>query len=354
MHGLRFTTTLCAGMLLCAPAASLLGQSVLDRPPNLSGAWVADPGTVQFNFLHRFMRSPAPLRKISNFPTFMLAAGLPARSLVGVTYATNSTLVPLYPNEWEFFGRVRPVGQDRGAPLDVGAQVGYNLAVRGWDGELSIARRQGPVRMIGVLRVLKDPAGSSMADIAVGGGAVLRVTRHLALAGDIVTLTDRDPARGERVAWSAGLQIGIPSTPHSFSLQATNTNTATLEGASRGASQVRYGFEFTIPFTLARYFGRGHPPAQPATAAAIVSGTAVQAPMRGLAYQPALLRIAVGTTITWNNQDPVNHTVTADDVGFDSGVIISDASWSYRFDRTGSFAFHCTLHPFMKGTVVVE
>ena len=53
--------------------------------------------------------------------------------------------------------------------------------------------------------------------------------------------------------------VAIPGTPHTFSLQATNTSTATLEGASRGTSQRRYGFEFTIPFTLARYFGRRQP-----------------------------------------------------------------------------------------------
>ena len=68
-------------------------QSLLDRPPNLSGGWVVRQGTVQFNFLHRFMLSDAPIRKVSNFPTFVLAAGLPGRTLVGFYYSTNSTLV---------------------------------------------------------------------------------------------------------------------------------------------------------------------------------------------------------------------------------------------------------------------
>src|SRR5439155_17942958 len=45
-------------------------------------------------------------------------------------------------------------------------------------------------------------------------------------------------------------------TPHTLSLQATNTLVNTLQGASRGTKDVRYGFEFTVPLTLRRYFGK--------------------------------------------------------------------------------------------------
>ena len=258
-------------LLLLAPltaTAPLAAQSLLDRPPNVSGDWVAPTGTVQFNFLHRFVASSAPARKVTNFPTFVIGAGLPRHTQVGFLYATNSTLTPNYPNEWEFYGRWLPLSQDRGAPLDLGGQVGYNLAVKGLDGEISIGRALGPVRLIGVTRVLDDPQGGS-ADVALGGGLVLRLHRYIALAGDVVTLTHRDSVTGEKPAWSAGVHVAIPGTPHTLSIQATNTSTATLEGASRGTSQRRYGFEFTIPFTLARYFGRRQPaPPPPAAPAA--------------------------------------------------------------------------------------
>ena len=134
-------------LLLLAPltaAAPLAAQSLLDRPPNVSGDWIAPPGTVQFNFLHRFVASSAPARKVTNFPTFVIGAGLPKHTQVGFLYSTNSTLTPNYPNEWEFYGRWLPLSQDRGAPLDLGGQVGYNLAVKGLDGEISIARAAGP------------------------------------------------------------------------------------------------------------------------------------------------------------------------------------------------------------------
>jgi plastocyanin len=354
-------------LLLLAPltaTAPLGAQSLLDRPPNVSGEWIAPTGTVQFNFLHRFVASSAPARKVTNFPTFVIGAGLPKHTQVGFLYSTNSALTPNYPNEWEFYGRWLPLSQDRGAQLDLGGQVGYNLSVKGLDGEISIGRALGPVRLIGVTRVLDDPQGGS-ADVALGGGLVLRLHRYIALAADLVTLTHRDSVTGEKPAWSAGVHVAIPGTPHTFSIQATNTSTATLEGASRGTSQRRYGFEFTIPFTLARYFGRRQPaappPAAPAappapgdTSAAARTGATVKASMKSIAFQPGRIEIPMGTTVAWTNNDAVQHTVTAVDRSFDSGNMAPGASWPHTFTKPGTYQFFCVVHPFMKGTVIVE
>jgi len=146
----------CRRLLLVALYVMAMGlearaQTVLDRTPNLSGGWVGASGVLHFNFLHRFSISSAPERKVTNTPTFLLAAGLPARTLLGVHYATNSELSPRYPNEWEFFGRVAAFVQASGAPIDASAQLGYNLAAQGFDGEASLARRQGPVRILAAL-----------------------------------------------------------------------------------------------------------------------------------------------------------------------------------------------------------
>ncbi|MEO7713189.1 MAG: cupredoxin family copper-binding protein [Gemmatimonadaceae bacterium] len=258
--------------LLCAfamgAAAPARAQSLLDRPPNLSGDWVVNMGTVQFNFLHRFTSSDAPVRKVSNFPTFLVGVGLPQHTMIGFNYATNSTLAPRYPNEWEFFGRWMPVSEDGGAPVDIGGQVGYNLAVSGVDGELSIARRIHRMRVIGAFRVLSNPYKSGEVQVAYGGGATIKLGQYISLAGDATALSQRDSARGEKVAWSGGVHLAIPGSPHSLSIQASNANTTTLQGASRGGDEIRYGFEFTIPLTLSRYFGRESPPSPPTPAAA--------------------------------------------------------------------------------------
>lgn len=349
-------------VVLAASGPGVHAQSLLDRPPNVSGGWVANPGTIQFNFLHRFVASEAPARKLSNFPTFTIGMGLPERLMVGFHYASNSTLAPRFPNEWEFFGRYAFFTEDRGAPLDVAGHVGYNLSAEGVDGELSLAKRVGPVRMVAAARALSNPYQARDTRFGLGGGATLRLSRYVAIGGDIATLLGSDTAGVEKTAWSAGLHVAIPSTPHTVSFQATNTNTTTLQGLSRGDDEIRYGFEFTVPITLARYFGRrGQPVAaapvahSAATAAgAAAAGPVISAVIRQMAFARNRLEIDAGTTITWKNEDALVHTVTAADGRFDSGLIQPGGTWSYTFEMPGTFNFLCTPHPFMTGVVVVR
>jgi plastocyanin len=400
-------------------AVALLGQrgeaqSLLDRPPNLSGNWVGSSGTLYFNFIHRFRATSAPERKVSNFPTFLVAAGLPYHLLAGFNYATNSDLVARYPNEWEFFVRNHFLRQDDGAPLDIGAQVAYNLAAEGVDGELSVARRIGTVRVVGAGRVLSSPVAGGKTRFALGGGGTLRVTRYVALAGDVAQIVNDDDATDSRAAWSAGVHIAIPYTPHSLSLQATNTNVGTLQGLSRGGNITRYGFEFTVPLTLRRWFGRQATPevaapvvrtdtvyvaardtvmrpaaaAQPDTmrvdttradsvrAAPARPDTAIGPPattartparrpaaprrtvanvvMRNTAFAPARIEVTAGTTVVWRNDDPLIHSVTANDKSFDSGLLQPGKTYRRTFDKPGRYSYYCQPHPFMKGVVVVK
>jgi plastocyanin len=344
----------CCAVLLPAPAAA---QSLLDRPPNLTGGWVVGSGTLQFNFLHRFHQSPAPERKIGNSPTFLMAIGLPHRVMAGFTYATNSTLSPRYPNEWEFMARVALLRELEGAPLDLSAQAGYNLSAEGVDAELSVGKKLGPVRLLAAGRSLKDPLASGR-ELAAAGGILVRLSRFLSIGGDLATVFDRPDDSEEEAAWSAGLNVAIPNTPHTLSLHASNANTSTLQGMSRGGGTTRYGFEFTIPVTLARYFGsRPAPAAAPAPPPSEASGPAgrdtVRAAMKNLAFLPGKLQIAAGTTVAWTNDDPLDHTVLAEDRSFDSGLIRSGAVWHRTFTVPGTYTLTCTPHPFMKMTVVV-
>ena len=337
---------------------SLQAQSLLDRPPNLSGGWVVSSGTVQFNFLHRFTLSDEPERKVGNSPTFVMTAGLPFRSMVGFTYATNSALTPRYPNEWEFLARVAALRELEGAPLDLSAQVGYNLSAEGVDAELSVAKLLGPVRLLAAGRSLTNPFEEGR-EVAAAGGVALRLSRFFALGADVASVLDRPDDREEEAAWSAGVHIAIPNTPHTLSLHASNASTTTLQGMSRGGETTRYGFEFTIPITLGRYFGSRPRPVtdttQPAAAAPATPGErTVRAAMKNMAFLPARLEIVTGTTVAWKNDDPLDHTVTAEDRSFDSGIIRSGATWRWTFTRPGTYQLVCTPHPFMKTTVVVK
>jgi plastocyanin len=72
------------------------------------------------------------------------------------------------------------------------------------------------------------------------------------------------------------------------------------------------------------------------------------------AYSPASLTVNVGTTVTWINKDSVNHTVTSDNSTFGSDMLATNASFTYKFDASGIFPYHCIPHPYMKGTIVVR
>jgi plastocyanin len=60
-----------------------------------------------------------------------------------------------------------------------------------------------------------------------------------------------------------------------------------------------------------------------------------------------------GATVTWVNRDPFPHTATARGA-FDSGSIAPDGTWSWKAARAGRYEYVCTLHPNMKGVLVVE
>jgi plastocyanin len=317
---------------------------VLDRPPNLSGGWMGPSGTLQFNFVHRFGVGDPPTRDVSNSPTFLLSYKLPLPLLIGVNYATSSDIAASFPNEWEFFARY-----GRGA---LALQGGYNQAAESFDAELTAAKTFGSLRAIAVGRVLSNGYNRDTTRYAVGAGATLRLNRWFALAGDVTSLLDRGPA--EELAWGAGLQIEIPYTPHTLSLQVTNTNTATLQGQSRGIDQVRGGFEFTIPFTLSRYFGKTAAKGAAATTAAAGGGGGAAVEMKGVAFLPNRIEVAAGATVTWTNNDPLIHTVTADDGSWDSGQIEPTKTFSRTFTQPGEYAVHCTPHPFMKAVIVVR
>lgn len=72
------------------------------------------------------------------------------------------------------------------------------------------------------------------------------------------------------------------------------------------------------------------------------------------AFVPATVQVDAGSTVTWTNDDPAPHTVTADDGTFDSKQLERGADYAVVFDRPGSYSFHCEIHPTMVGVVEVR
>ena len=76
--------------------------------------------------------------------------------------------------------------------------------------------------------------------------------------------------------------------------------------------------------------------------------------MKGLAFNPSALTISKGANVTWTNDDSTTHTVTSDTVAFQSGNLSPGNSFTHQFNETGTFPYHCTIHPSMKGTITVQ
>jgi plastocyanin len=75
--------------------------------------------------------------------------------------------------------------------------------------------------------------------------------------------------------------------------------------------------------------------------------------IQGVAFDPASLTVKRGERVKWINKDPFPHTVTASGE-FDSHSITAGASWTYVAHKAGVYAYTCTLHPNMKGTLQVQ
>src|SRR6185503_13513202 len=71
-------------------------------------------------------------------------------------------------------------------------------------------------------------------------------------------------------------------------------------------------------------------------------------------FGPQRLTVKAGTTVTWTNKDDIPHTVASSTQVFKSKVLDTDDVYSFTFSTPGSYAYFCSLHPHMTGTIVVE
>ena len=71
-------------------------------------------------------------------------------------------------------------------------------------------------------------------------------------------------------------------------------------------------------------------------------------------FGPQTITVPVGATVTWTNSDDIPHTAVSTDGVFKSKVLDTDDKFSYTFIKAGTYAYYCTIHPKMMGTVVVK
>jgi plastocyanin len=86
---------------------------------------------------------------------------------------------------------------------------------------------------------------------------------------------------------------------------------------------------------------------------AVAHAAAIHVTMVNFAFQPTPITVRVGDTVTWTNSSPSLHTTTSTTALWDSGTLAPGQAFSFKFTAAGSFAYRCSFHPSMEGTVTV-
>ncbi len=75
--------------------------------------------------------------------------------------------------------------------------------------------------------------------------------------------------------------------------------------------------------------------------------------IKDFSFQPSSINVTNGTTVTWTNDDSVEHTVTSSDGIFNSGNIAPGKVFNFTFTKPGKYQYQCLIHPSMVGYVIV-
>ena len=80
----------------------------------------------------------------------------------------------------------------------------------------------------------------------------------------------------------------------------------------------------------------------------------VEIKIDNFSFGPQELTVSAGTTVTWTNRDDIPHTVVSTEKFFKSKVLDTDEKFSFKFDKTGTYPYFCSIHPKMTGKVTVQ
>jgi plastocyanin len=175
--------------------------------------------------------------------------------------------------------------------------------------------------------------------------AISSITAITAASGGTITDDGGSGITARGVCWSTSSGPTI-SGPHSSDGSGKGTFTSSLTGLTASTmyyvrayatngSGTAYGDEFS--FTT------------------LSAGGATDVTIQSFAFSPPSLTVSVNATVKWTNNDAVTHTVTSDVAGvFNSGNLTPGSSFSFQFTSPGTFNYHCSIHPGMLATIIVQ
>ena len=92
----------------------------------------------------------------------------------------------------------------------------------------------------------------------------------------------------------------------------------------------------------------------PSTRSAATAAGSETIDISSFAYSPAVVTVKVGTTVTFTDEESVEHTATSNTEGlFDTGTLRKGQSMRLKMNKVGTFSYHCSFHAFMHGTIKV-
>lgn len=139
----------------------------------------------------------------------------------------------------------------------------------------------------------------------------------------------------------------------------TVTSDSLLFNSGSIATGGTFAYTFSTPGTFT-YHCSVHPGMKATVVVTKVLVTTGSVSIQSMAFAPATLTVSAGAVVTWSNNDAVAHTVTSDTGLFDSGSLApagnysSGGTFSYTFATAGTYNYHCTVHPMMTGTIIVN
>ena len=105
-------------------------------------------------------------------------------------------------------------------------------------------------------------------------------------------------------------------------------------------------------FAVGRLGLAAEPGAAPAAAGPVSQGRSIT--IHNFMFAPMSLEVPAGTTVSWTNLDPEPHTIRSVNDTFRSGALDQNESFSFRFDKAGTYRYACSIHPQMVATIVVK
>lgn len=90
-------------------------------------------------------------------------------------------------------------------------------------------------------------------------------------------------------------------------------------------------------------------------AADAAAAHATQVDIRNFGFSPKSVTVPVGTRVVWTNHDEEPHVVTSAGTGFVSSKVLDTSdSYAVTFSKPGTYAYYCSIHPMMVGTIIVQ